>query len=558
MSNIVVGAGQVFNGATVGAADFVQVLSGGSASGDTINGGQLQVLAGATAAGIVVTSGFLLGGGGSAVNTTVRNSGFDIVAGGFDTGANVASGGFLIVTSGGTAISPVLSSGSFGLLSSGTISSATLQPGTSLIVPAGGVATGTVIQPGASLDLTTLPYSSSGSSGFNAATGVLSLTEGGQSAAVQLGGSYAGESFTLSDDGGGNPARPGPHGTLITVLTSGGFNDLAHNTTITGVIPDAQNTANYAHLLLASAGVGGTGPAVYSATVDTTGDRAIYSTIGAAGTVLSASGTGQSVIAGGSGADTVVVNNGTDLIATGAGANTVTLAGGYNTLDSEGNDTINAGSGGDTINVSANALIFGGAAKLSVFLYPNAQLTLHTGTGSVQVQGGFGSGAFSGGTNGNNVLIAGTGPTTLYAGGAGDLLVASGGSSTTMFGYGGAETMTGQYSQGLDTFNFDGANIFAVGGSGRNVFNIGAGTNNIVAGLGTAQFNLTSGSAGGVTFVSGFAAADRVHLVGYAAGEVGNALATATIYQGSEILHLRDGTTLGFGGVTGLTQGSFV
>ena len=482
MSDIFISAGQVFNGATVGASDFVQVLSGGSASGNTINGGQLQILAGATASATLVNSGFLLVTGGAAANTTVRNSGFDIVAGGTDIGTNVASGGFLIVQSGGTATGAVVSSGSFALLSSGAINNATLQPGASLIVPAGGTATGTVIQPGATLDLATLAFAAGGSSGFNAATGVLSVTEGGRSAAVQLGGSYAGESFTLSDDGGGNPARPGPHGTLITVLSSGGFDDVAHNTTITGAIPDAQTIANYAHLLIASAGVGGPGPAVFSATLDQAGDKVIYSTIGAPRTVLSAGGTGQSVIAAGSGADTVVVTNGTDLIATGSGTNTVTLAGGYNTLDSEGNDTVSVGMGGDTIRVSANAVIYGGNATLSVFLSPNAQLALHTGSASVQVQGGFGSGAFSGGTNGNNLLVAGTGPTTLYAGGAGDVLLASGGSTTIMYGWGGNETMLGQYSQGTDSFNFNGANVTAVGGAGQNLFNIGSGANNIVAG----------------------------------------------------------------------------
>ena len=127
-----------------------------------------------------------------------------------------------------------------------------------------------------------------------------------------------------------------------------------------------------------------------------------------------------------------------------------------------------------------------------------------------------------------------------------------------MYGYYGSETLTGQFSQGLDTFNFDDANIFAVGGAGTNIFNIGSGANSIVAGTGIDTFNVTNGTAGHTNFISDFnASRDHVHLAGYAPNEITNALGTATTYNGSEILHLRDGTTLAFGSVTGLTQSAF-
>ena len=558
MSQVFVSSGQSFNGATVGPNDFVQVLSGGVALGDTVAGGQLQILAGGSASGTTVGSGFLLVTGGTAASTSVGSGGYDIVAGGVDTGTSIGSGGFLIVNSGGTATDPVVSSGGYLLLSSGTIDGATLLSGTQLAVPGGSVAAGTSIQPSASLDLETLPYSAGDTLSFSSATDLLTINQRAQSAAVQLGGSYAGDDFTLSDDGGGNPPGSRANGTLVTVQTSGGFADTAHNTTITGAIPDAANILGYARYLLTSAGVSGPGPGDYTTVLDQLGDQAIYSTPGTPGGTLTVSGTGQSVVAAGSGNNVVNVSNGTHLIATGLGANTVNLASGYNTLDSEGNDAVLVGTGGDTISITGQTVITGGSATLSVFLYPTGQLTLYTGTGSVKVQGGFGSGAFSGGTDGNNLLVAGTGPTTLYAGGAGDVLVASGGSTTAMNGYGGAETMVGQYSQGTDTFNFNGANVFATGGAGQNIFNIGAGTNNIVAGAGRDVFNFTNGAAGS-TYISDFdVTRDQVHLAGYAAGEAATALTGAVIFGNSEILHLRDGTTIGFGGVTGLTASSFV
>ena len=449
----------------------------------------------------------------STSNTVVSGGSLIIGLLGFDSFTDVKSGGTLVDTG-------------------GSISATLLEIGGSILLP--------------------LPFVSGGTASYSANGNVLVVSEGGSSYAQTLSGSYSDETFTIAAAASG--------GTIVGVmLTPGGFNDVAHNTTITNALPDAQTVANTAHALISSAGVVGVGPANYSTALDPAGDIAVYSTINAPNTAITATGTGTSVIAAGSGINTVTVANGTDLIATGAGSNTVYLVTGSNTLDSEGSDSIFVGAGADTINVSGQAMLAGGTAKLSVFLSPNAQLSLSTGMGSVTVQGGFGSGAFSGGTNGNNLLVAGTGPTTLYAGGSGDTLLASGGSMTTLWGYGGNETMVGQYSQGVDVFNFDGANVFATGGAGQNTFNIGNGNSNIVATLGTSVFNVTKGLVGATTYISNFTtSADHLHLTGYAADEVANALGTATTYQGSEILHLRDGTTIGFGGVTGLTQSAFV
>ncbi len=375
----------------------------------------------------------------------------------------------------------------------------------------------------------------------------------------------AAETFTVT--------LSGPSGTAIgtsvatgTILAipGAGFANTAAATTITSALPQAQTIQAYAHYDLYSApasSITNVGSNLSSVALDAQGDVAVYTSRDAAmdGHVIRADGTGTSVISSGDGADSIVASNGADLIATGVGTNTIYLVSGNNTLASEGTDTVNIGGGSDTISVSGNMVLNPGMATVSVSLNPNATLGIHTGVGSITVNGGYGSGTFSGGTNGNNLLIAGTGPTTLYAGGNGDALVASGGSRTTMFGWSGNETMIGQYSQGIDTFTFDGANVFATGGMGTNVFNLGSGNNNVVGLQGTDTFNVTNGTAGGSTYISDFNLnADKLHLSGYAADEVSHALNTATFYQGSEILALRDGTQISFGHVTGLTQSNFV
>ena len=353
----------------------------------------------------------------------------------------------------------------------------------------------------------------------------------------------------LTDVGRVEQDALGPHG-FINTLANSSINDSMAN---------AELMRSWAHydLYLAPVVTHG-GNAVSIAALNGNGDVAVYSTADGSGHVLSANGTGQSVIAAGSGHDNVTLSNGADLLATGVGVNTVNLQSGDNQLRSEGNDTINVGVGHDQIEIGGNSVVNAGAATLLITVDAGATLALHTGTASVEVRGGYGGGAFSGGTDGHNLLVAGTGATTLYAGGDGDVLMASGGTGTTMNGWGGHETMTGQFSQGANVFNANAADAFMVGGSGTNVFNIGTGHANIVAALGTDLFNFVSGNAN-TTYIAGFkVGADTVHLSGFGADEVGHALGNALYYQGSEILTLRDGANIAFGNVTGLTQSSFV
>ena len=579
-------------------------ITGSATAVRTVVTGVLYVDGSATAMGTVVAGGALsIAGNATAVGTTVNGGGFTnnasaagtiISSGsedlyGTDTGTVVSSGGRLTVYGS----SSYAGSGSGGISVSGVFLPGAIVSGASLTTPptpetarfisatveghdglVGGTATGTTLQPGTYYDDMALPFVPGATATLDPATDVLTISQGGTSTTLQLAGSYAGDTIRLEADRASG--APGTPGTLIEVTSGGqangafGFDkasngmnspDLSKVSTI--VSPDPLNLAvtfaTSAYNAVSSAGAGGTTPGVYAAALDGAGDKAIFATIDSAPQPLTATGTGRSVIAAGAATNTVTVSNGQDQVATGTGSSTVYLVTGSNELYSLGHDTVFVGAGDDTISISAQAVLYGGNANLSIETEGAAQVTLHTGVGTVQAYGGTGFGTFSGGTNGGNFLLGFTGPTTLYAGGNADRLVAQGGSSTTMYGWGGHETMLGQYSQGLDTFNFNSANVDATGGAGQNVFNIGAGRNNIVAGSGTGLFNVTNGAAGGGTFIAGFDTAhDHIHLAGYAADEVAHALGTATTYQGAEILHLRDGTTLGFGGVTGLTQGSFV
>ncbi len=404
---------------------------------------------------------------------------------------------------------------------------------------------------------------------FESPAGSVSFAAGATSVTLQVavvGATISSaEAFTVTLAGPTGTEISNPAATNTILATPGAdFQNASSPTTITSALPQAQTFEAYAHYdlyLAAPSSITNIGTNLSSVSLDDQGDVAVYTTAGAGsdGHVVRVSGTGQSIVSSGDGDDSVVASNGDDLIATGAGANTVYLVSGDNTLASEGNDTVDAGSGSDTISISGDSVINPGVANLNVFLSPSASLELHTGTGSVAVNGGFGSGSFSGGTDGDNLLIAGTGPTTLYAGGNGDTLVASGGSSTTLNGWSGEETMIGQFSQGTDTFNFGAASVFASGGSGTNIFNIGSGSNAIVGLQGTDTFDFTNGAGGGTTYISDFnLASDRVHLSGYAPNQAAVTLGTATYYQGSEILSLDDGTRITFGHVTGITPSNFV
>jgi autotransporter passenger strand-loop-strand repeat protein len=161
--------------------------------------GELIVASGGTAAGAVISSGFLANAGVT-IDTVVLSGGIEYVS----AATLVPVSGQFAVVPGGTAIGTVLDAGGTLVLQSGAVASggiafngsgafldisATVMPAT----PISGFA------PTDRIDLINIPYGSGGSATYT--SGVLTVSEGGQSYDLTLAGTYTGASFTLLDAG---------------------------------------------------------------------------------------------------------------------------------------------------------------------------------------------------------------------------------------------------------------------------------------------------------------------------------------------------------------------
>lgn len=256
-----VSAGATDSAALVSAGGTQVVLAGGVAwSASVLSGGTLRVSA-----------------GGVALNATI--SGVEIVTnGGGDQGAYVWSGGVLAVSSGGAARDDTIVYGGSGrVLSGGTIQDVAVMYGGALTVSSGGiidgpisilggtvglngpVASGTTVSfagsggelvlanpttfagtiaglslPSQEIDLKGFAYSSTGETvswteAANNASGTLSVSSGGQVAALNLVGSYVTSNFTLSTDHDGgtivvDPPVSSGAGTAYFAQAMAGFN----------------------------------------------------------------------------------------------------------------------------------------------------------------------------------------------------------------------------------------------------------------------------------------------------------------------------------------------
>jgi autotransporter passenger strand-loop-strand repeat protein len=127
---------------------------------------------------------------GIASNTVVLSGGSQFVSG-TASATTVLSGGSETVSSGGVAINTVVSSGGTLTISSGgllLLSGAAAVSGVSALNFVAG-----------SVEFTTLRYSAGGTAVLNTATDVLTVTEGANSATLQLVGDYTGYNFNLSN-----------------------------------------------------------------------------------------------------------------------------------------------------------------------------------------------------------------------------------------------------------------------------------------------------------------------------------------------------------------------
>ena len=135
-------------------------------------------------------------------------------------------GGFLSVGGGSSVTGLTFNGGGFAEVS-GSINGAVISPGATFQVGTGGTATNTTLEAGAVADFTAIPFSANATATLNAATDVLTISGGGTTSTVQLAGSYAGETFSLSSDLGISTFGSGTFGTDIAVSTNPG-NEVAN------------------------------------------------------------------------------------------------------------------------------------------------------------------------------------------------------------------------------------------------------------------------------------------------------------------------------------------
>jgi Ca2+-binding RTX toxin-like protein len=96
-----------------------------------------------------------------------------------------------------------------------------------------------------------------------------------------------------------------------------------------------------------------------------------------------------------------------------------------------------------------------------------------------------------------------------------------------------------------------------IGGGGNDTFVAGSGAATMTAGLGSDVFQFVSGTAGGTDLIAGFTSTDKLHLQGYGAGAIQDALGTQAVSAGSVTITLSDNTQVTLSGVDHLTRNNF-
>jgi len=204
-----------------------QILYSGSTTSTVISSGGTEIVQGGIALDSVVTSGGLLTVQGqvdviplgsaisgqyssftqvllqaaSASGTQIGNQGTDLVeAGGYDYAAVVSNGGVL-ENAGGNTFGALISSGGQEQVYSGAVDSgATVESFGIMRIWSGGTATSTSLQVQGGIEFVNVGYASSDTLSFNSATNTLTVSGGGVSQSIQLLGSYANDTFALSQD----------------------------------------------------------------------------------------------------------------------------------------------------------------------------------------------------------------------------------------------------------------------------------------------------------------------------------------------------------------------
>jgi collagen type I/II/III/V/XI/XXIV/XXVII alpha len=213
---VAVGSGAVSSGLVADAVTSVYILSGGITR-DTIivSGGSEVVSSGGTEIGTVVRAGGFDILSGTAEAPVI--SGFVRVEGGVVSGALVADSGGLAADEGGSVLSDTTITGEgVVVLADGSAASGGITfAGDATLAIEGSTMPFAVLShfdAGNRLDLIGVPFVSGGTARFG--DGALVVSEGGQTAVLQLAGDYAGARFTTAPDGF---ETGDDNGTLVTV-----------------------------------------------------------------------------------------------------------------------------------------------------------------------------------------------------------------------------------------------------------------------------------------------------------------------------------------------------
>ena len=394
--------------------------------------------------------------------------------------------------------------------------------------------------PNASLDFTNFPFLPNATASVNPATDVLTTISGGLTSTLGLVGNYARDDISLSVD-------DGMHAQFTPVIQPPG--------TILTVHPFVVPIDSKSSMVLGSGHVVALNP----------GESLVTST---GGNTLNVTTTGT------------VVSNGADTIRGGTGATVVTTAGSGATVVGGTGALADAGGAG-------NNLVFAGTGGLTYTGGSGFDMVVGQGNRAV-ITGGTGGGEFFGG--GNATITAGAGGAiNVEIGGKGDQLFAAG-PNGVLFGTSGGDMLM---SSAADTAN---SVFFGAGGSGRMTFITGAGNDILALGQGTDTVTLGSGhdtifGNGGTTSVSTITAgsgsldlafsgastvlniaagaarafnlfayvagADTVHLSGYSATQVADAVAKQTNIGLGAQLTFGDNSTVLLVGVQRATAGLF-
>jgi autotransporter passenger strand-loop-strand repeat protein len=383
------------------------VISGGSAvstiigapGASAIEGAALYVVSGGTATGAVISSGFLANAGVS-IDTVILSGGIEYVS----AATLVPVSGQFAAVPGGTAIGTVLDAGGTLVLQSGAVAaggidfngpggfldiSATVMPAT----PISGFA------PGDTIDLINIPYASGGSASYS--SGVLTVSEGGESYALNLAGTYAASGFTLYgagssteiflDTGSGLVVSAGfPVSDIVldstdrlTVLSGGTARGITINAGAVGTVSSGGYTSG---TILHRQGLEQvlTGATVSGTIVSSGGSEALGGT--AIGTVVSLGGT-QAILSGGTAVATSVTNDAGQTVSGGGTAISTVLTSNSGELVSAGGVTLYTVLSND----ASESVISGGSAVSTIIGAPGASAI--EGAALYVVSGGTATGA---------------------------------------------------------------------------------------------------------------------------------------------------------------------